>query len=417
MSAEDVQRQTSGSTTGQASFSCVARQPIFDRARHTVGYELLFRSGFENLCSATDGDMATGCTLDTTLFHGLDTICNGLSAWVNCTRATLTNAYLSLMPPKQTVAEILESVEADEEILAACKKLKQAGYVIALDDFVPGPGKEPLTRLADLIKVDFRTTSVEVCRSLVPQYRHLGIKMLAEKVETAQEFELAASMGYSLFQGYFFCKPAVIAKSIATNKLSHFELLQALHNPALDYAGVETIVKKDPQLCYRLLRLVNSAALGLKVEVTSIHHAMALLGENELRKWIALVTTVAMAQGKPDELVRSALIRAKFCELLAANLHWPESDLFLLGLLSLLDAILDMSMDTILKQITVAAEIRHALLGQDNRLRRVLDLVQAYNRGDWNGCSQLTEQLNLKTEELSADHHNALRWATTVLQP
>jgi EAL and modified HD-GYP domain-containing signal transduction protein len=408
-------RSPETSTAAHASAYGIARQPIFDLAQRTVGYELLFRSGFENICFPTDDDMATGCALDASLLYGIEAMCNGLPAWINCTGAMLTKGYLSLLPPRLTVAEVLESTDADREVLAACKKLKQAGYRIALDDFVPTPANERLTRLADLIKVDFRTTSPQDCSKLAQRYTPSGIKLLAEKLETAQEFELAASMGYCLFQGYFFCKPVVIARvSTSTNKLAQLELLQMLHEPVLDYAAVEGAVKQNPQLCYRLLRLVNSAALGLKVRIKSIQHALALLGEEETRKWISLVAIVTIAQGKPDELVKAALIRSKFCEMEARKLHCRETDLFLLGLLSLMDAILDMPMEEVLAKIPVAPEVGAALLGGTNKLRKVLDLVQAYDRGDWTCSNKLSQELRLDVEELPNDYLKAVQWAAAV---
>jgi EAL and modified HD-GYP domain-containing signal transduction protein len=288
--------------------------------------------------------------------------------------------------------------------------------MIALDDFVPTPATEPLTRLADLIKVDFRNTSPQGCSELAKRYTPLGIKMVAEKVETAQEFEVAASMGYSLFQGYFFCKPVIIEKTrTSTNNFSQLGLLQTLHKPVLDYAEVERAVKQDPQLCYRLLRLVNSAAFGAKVRIGSIQHAIALLGETEIRKWISLLVVVGIAQGKPNELVKAALIRSKFCELVAHKLRCRETDLFLLGLLSLMDAILDMPMAEALAKIPVFPELGTALLGENNTLRPVLDLVQAYDCGDWIRSSKLSQELKLDVEQLSTDYLQAVQWAATVI--
>jgi len=400
--------------TGGSAYG-VARQPIFDVGKRTVGYELLFRSGLENIYNATDGNLATGCTLDASLLFGIDAMCHGLPAWINCTREMLTQGYLSLLPPSLTVAEVLEAVDADHEVVAACKQLKKAGYRIALDDFVPTPANEPLTRLADLIKVDFRSTPPETCGELSKRYKAMGIKMLAEKVETAQEFALAASMGYSLFQGYFFCRPEVVAKaSVSTNKVSLLKLLELLHKPALDFVEVERSIKQDPQLCYRLLRLVNSAAMGLKLRIKSIQHALALLGEAELRKWISLVAVVIIAQGKPDELVKAALIRSKFCELAARKLRCRETDAFLLGLLSLMDAIMDMPMEEVLAKIPVAPEVGTALLGQTNKLRRVLDLVQAYDCGNWSSADQLSQELRLDVEQLPGDYLQAVQWAAAV---
>jgi EAL and modified HD-GYP domain-containing signal transduction protein len=400
--------------TGSSAYG-IARQPIFDLGKRTVGYELLFRSGLENLYTATDGNLATGCALDASLLFGIDAMCNGLPAWINCTREMLTQGYLSLLPPRLTVAEVLEAVNADQEVVAACRQLKKAGYRIALDDFVPTRANEPLTKLADLIKVDFRSTPPATCGELPKRYKAMGIKMLAEKVETAEEFALAASLGYSLFQGYFFCKPEVIAKaSTSTNKVSLLTLLELLHKPVLDYAEVEQSVKQDPQLCYRLLRLVNSAAVGMKLRIKSIQHALALLGEAEVRKWISLVAVVTIAQGKPDELVKAALIRSKFCELEARKLRCRETDMFLLGLLSLMDAILDMPMEEVLAKVPVAPEVGTALLGQTNKLRRVLDLVQAYDCGNWSSADKLSQELKLDGEQLPGDYLQAVQWATAV---
>jgi len=393
----------------------VARQPILGLDEKVFGYELLFRDGVEDYFRNPDAEAASRGTLDTSLLMGLDVLCDGRRAFINCTRETLLKDYITLLSPQQAAVEVLESVPADDLVVAACQRLKEAGYLIALDDFAMGDPREPLTGMADIIKVDVRTTSVEDCATMVKRYAPKRCRMLAEKVETQQEFHTAKKAGFSYFQGYFFRRPELMqAREIPANRVNYLRLLQALSRPELEPRELEDAIKGEASLCYRLLRYLNSAAFGFRTEIKSIRHALAILGEREVRRWLRLVATLSAGQNKPSDLVLSALVRARFCELLAPQVKHGESDLFLVGLLSLMDAILELPMGLVLEGISVDSETKNVLLGQPSLLSPVYQLMLAQETGDWEGVTNANSQLHLPESVISECHWKAMQWAREV---
>src|SRR5579863_6248644 len=345
----------------------LARQPILNRARELFAYELLFRSSLQNSCDGVNLEVASTSLLDTSFLIGFERITAGHPMFINCPRDFLVRDYISLFPPKSVVVEILETIKPDQEITEVCRRLKQAGYSIALDDFVDSPEWAPLVELADIIKVDFRLTGRKEQGAIVSRYAGKNIRMLAEKVETPEEFVTSVQMGYSLFQGYFFCRPEIMQhRELPSSKLAYLELLRASTAPGFDTQTLASKIKHEPSLTFRLLRYLNSAAFGLRSEIHSVEHALSLLGERELRKWIAVVSVGVLADGKPDELMTVPLVRGRFCELMApfAGMPGHASDLFLLGLLSVMDAILDKPLDAILAELPVRKEIKEALLAR-----------------------------------------------------
>jgi c-di-GMP-related signal transduction protein len=342
----------------------LARQPILNRARELFAYELLFRNGLQNSCDGLDLELASTSVMDTSFLIGFEKITAGHRMFINCPREFLLRDYISLFPPASVVVEILENIKPDKEVIEACKRLKQAGYAIALDDFVDSPDWAPLVALADILKVDFRLTGRTEQKAIVSRYAEKNIRMLAEKVETQEEYAAAMQMGYSLFQGYFFCRPELMQhRKLPSFKLAYLELLRAATAPEFDIQELALKIKHEASLTFRLLRYLNSAAFGLRSEIRSVAHALSLLGERELRKWIAVVSVGVLADGKPDELMTVPLIRGRFCELLAPLAGMPAhaNDLFLMGLLSVMDAILDQPLDSILAELPVRSEIKEAL--------------------------------------------------------
>src|SRR5271154_2896840 len=260
----------------------VARQPILTADEKGFGYELLFRDGVEDFFSGSgvEADAASRSTVNTSLLLGLDVLCDGRRAFVNCTRDILLKEYITLLPSEQTVVEVLETVPADDLVVAACHRLKEAGYMIALDDFAVNDPRETLTDLADIIKVDLRVTSASDAAAMVKRYGPWRCRMLAEKVETREEFVAARQAGFLYFQGYFFRRPEVLtAHEIPANRLNYLRMLKAVSQPELDVREIENVVKGEASLCYRLLRYLNSAAFGFANEIHSVRHALAILGD------------------------------------------------------------------------------------------------------------------------------------------
>ena len=393
----------------------VARQPIFDPHQKVYAYELLFRSGMDNFFDASDPDQAsTSVIVDSLLLMGMEKLTGGDRAFINCTRNVLIKGYAALLPKDKVVVEILESVEPDDEVVGACLRLKQAGFMLALDDFIYEERLEPLLPLIDFVKIDFRETTERDRRALVEKLSPRGIKMVAEKVETRSELQRASEMGYTYFQGYFFSKPEiVVAQDIPGYKLNYLRVLQAVNQPEINLVELENIIKLEASLTYKLLRYLNSAFFGFRTEIRSIHHALALLGEEELKKWASLIAMAAMGADKPPELVVSVIVRAVFCESLAPRIGMmnQSNDLFLLGMMSLIDTVLDRPLPEILEKMPISHEVKEALLGVENRFRDVYETVIAYEAADWRSFAEKARKLNLDEETVPDLYLKSVEWA------
>jgi c-di-GMP-related signal transduction protein len=393
----------------------VARQPIFDRETKVFGYELLFRDDMENMFHGGDADAASLSTLDSSFLVGLDVLCDGRHAFVNCTRDTLIRGLVTLLPAHSAVAEVLESVPVDKEVIAACQRLKEAGYMIALDDFVRGDPRESLAELADIIKVDLRLTTSEQRAELVKRFGPLGCRMLAEKVESREEFIAVRDQGFVYFQGYFLHRPEIVsARDLPANRINYLRMLEAVSHPDLDLPALEKLVKSEAAICYRLLRYLNSPLFAFKREIHSVRHALAILGESEVRRWVRLVATVGAGQDKSSDLVLCALVRARFGELLSAHVEPGESDLFLLGLLSLIDAMLDMPMAEVLNKIPLDRSTKDVLLSRPSPLRPVFQLILAHESGEWEAAQELATGLRLDPDAAASSYWLAQQWAREV---
>ena len=395
----------------------LARQPILTRSRELFGYELLFRNGIQNSCGELNLEFASTSLLDTSFLIGFEKITAGRPMFINCPRDFLLRDYISLFPPRSVVVEILESVKPDQEIIDTCLHLKQSGFLIALDDFVDSHAWAPLVLLADIIKVDFRTTDRKEQGALVSRHSGKKIRMLAEKVETQEEYRSAMKMGYSLFQGYFFCKPEMMRHGeLPASKIAYLDLLRAATAPEFDIEELALKIKHEASLTFRLLRYLNSAAFGLRAEVHSVPHALSLLGERELRKWIAVISVGVLADGKPDELMTVPLVRGRFCELLAplAGLGGHSNDLFLLGLLSVMDAILDQPLEQILAELPVRHEIKDALLAKKGLYWKLLEIAIAQECADWETISGIAEKTRMSEERISELYVEAVDWSTAL---
>jgi EAL and modified HD-GYP domain-containing signal transduction protein len=336
---------------------------------------------------------------------------------VNFNREALLRDYASLLPRERIVIEILENVYPDADVLAACQKLKHSGFLIALDDFVPSNQTEPLVNFADIVKVDFLRTSDQDRRMIAKWLSPLGIKLLAEKIERREDIGGALETGYSLFQGHFYCKPQIITtRDIPGFRPNYVRLLRAVSRRELNLAEIEQILKQEPSLLYKLLRYLNSAYFYLCQEVTSIRHALALLGEDNIRKWTYVVALVDLAKDKPDEVVVISLVRARFCELLAPHLDLSnrETDLFLLGLLSAMETIIGREMAALLEEVPLAEEVREALIGTVNLFRHVLDIPLGYERGDWQQVHDAEMRLGLSGSQVPDLYLQSVEWTRRI---
>ncbi len=396
----------------------IARQPIFDQHQRVYAYELLFRSGPENACTCPDLDQAAAkVVMDSLLVFGLENLVGRARAFVNTTRPLLVDEYIAVLPSDVVVVELLETVEPDAEVVAACQKLKRAGYLIALDDFCDGAAMRSLTDLADLIKVDMLATDVEERRALAERFGPRGIRLVAEKVENQDAFREAREQGYAYFQGYFFARPAILTRrTVPEFKLNYLRVLREVMRPEVDFRRLEASIRQDVTLSYKLLRYVNSAFFGLRNPVTSILGALQLIGEREVKKWASLIVLASMCSDKPAELVVEAAIRARLCESLSSlgGAGGQGEDLFLMGMFSVIDAILDQPLDIALEEIALRDEIKGALLGQPGAPRELFDCALAYHRGDWGDFMTLAGRLGIPEMALPQHYQDALAWAQRV---
>jgi EAL and modified HD-GYP domain-containing signal transduction protein len=393
----------------------VARQPIFDLQRQVLGYELLFRSGPLTQFAHGDGDEASRRLIgDTLSVFGLDALTGGKKAFINFTREVLLDCHAYLLPPERTVVEVLETVVPDGDVLEACRGLKRAGYQLAIDDYAGDPGREALLKLADLIKVDFRACTGEQRRLFARRFRRRGIKLLAEKVETWDEWREGVALGYSYFQGYFFCRPETLSrKTLPLWRANYLWLLEELNRPEVNFGRIEQVIKQEACLALKLLSYMNSALFGCVTRVTSIKHAIIMLGLDNLRRWANLTAVLGLCDGKPPELFLTCIVRARFCELLGrrAGLGHKTLDLFLTGLLSLIDAMLDRPLEEALAQFAVPLEVRDAILTDGSPVSQVCALARAYENGDWERVVEAARSLNVSPAKVADSYRRALEWS------
>jgi EAL and modified HD-GYP domain-containing signal transduction protein len=394
----------------------LARQPIMDLRGRVYAYELLFRSGLGAFFSG-DGDLATRTMLDNTVIFGLDKLTAGLPAFVNCTRDALTENLVYVLPTSMTVLEILEDVEPTPSLVTSCCKLKAEGFRLALDDFVWAPKFEPLVRLADYIKVDFRSTDYLDRRNLMRRLRGVTAAMVAEKIETQEEYQQACEEGFALFQGYYFCHPVLMENhKVPANRVSYFEILQLLHRDTLDLDKVSQLVKRDASLTYRLLRLVNSPMYAMQREVHSVQAALLVVGEETFRRVATLAIACELNAGQPAEILRLALVRGRFCELAARQCALDSTEQYLLGLMSLLPAMLRLPIEELTPMLPLRDEIRRALKGEANPERILLQWLESYEQGDWAACDAMVLAHGFNQKNMVECYGRAVVWAEVALQ-
>jgi c-di-GMP-related signal transduction protein len=394
----------------------IARQPIFDLRLRVFAYELLFRGGPQNAFTPYANASASVIADSITLFD-LQLLTGNDRAFVNLDELALRLGAARLLPPDRIVVEILETVRPSDEILSICRGLRDAGYFLALDDFVDAPQSRPFVELAHFLKVDFQLLGPDARKALAAKYRSPNISLLAEKVETQQDLDEAKSLGFSYFQGYFFCKPSMIeTREIPGNKIIQLQLLNAVAAPGLDFDSIEDLLKQEPSLLYRLLRYLNSPVLGLRSEVHSVRQALSLLGEREFRRWVSIFCVIALSSRKPPELIRTALTRAYFCEEISRHIGLQDRSprFFLLGLLSVADALLDKPMSDVLKLLPVSLEIKTALCGGENSFRDVYEVLLAMERADWQELTAHASRLGCSEEDVPESYQAAIQRAAAV---
>ncbi|WP_310599929.1 HDOD domain-containing protein [Desulfobulbus sp.] len=395
----------------------IARQPVFDRQKRLFAYEVLFRSSMVNIFpEEIDSDEATHTVLAHVLFNiGLDTITGPHRALINFTENHLLKKTPLQLPQKRCIVEILESILPSPKVFAACTELKEQGYTLALDDFDFNAQSEQLVPLVNIVKVDLQAVDRErLAEDMARMKCYPDVAWLAEKIENYQEFQLALSLGFDYFQGYFLDKPEVLKnKTIDTSKIVLLNLLAEACLPEVDLRKIERLVAPDVSLSYKLFRYLNSAYYSLVSKVTSVRYALAYLGESGVRQFISLAATSEISAGKPSELMRLSMVRARLCQLVGAlrKEQIDESQLFLLGLFSLLDAMLDMPMAELTAKLPLTDELKNALNTRTGPLAPYLQAITTYERGEFHECANYLQQLGISPETMIDAYFRALNWA------
>lgn len=388
----------------------IGRQAIFDEKMDLYGYELLFRSGRENAFSG-DSEGATNQIIDSCLSMIACSSCQNL--FINCTRNALIEMSVELLPRRIVVLEILETVAADAELVRACKQLKRAGFRLALDDFSPDENKGELIEIVDYVKVDFRASDPADRQKI---YKMFGKKtiFLAEKVETLAEVRAAQAEGNKLFQGYYHARPEIIAEAqISAAKTVYLQLFAALADTPMDTKEIERLLLMEPSLCYRLLRLANSAVHGRRDRISTIQAALNTVGEDAFRKLVTVVLAGNLSHSAGDRDAEQALERAFFCESLALVLKEKAEELYMLGMLSMMDRMLNIPMKKLVELISVDRRIQEALLGSEEGMGKALTLCRYEEHG---GDSQGLPHPNEMVSDSSTYYFRALIAAGNTLQ-
>ncbi|MGD0096752.1 MAG: HDOD domain-containing protein [Terracidiphilus sp.] len=357
----------------------IGRQAILDEKMQIYGHEILFRSGTDNYFSG-DGEHATNHAIDSCL--SMIACSSTPNLFINCTRESLVNGSVKVLPSRSVILEILETVPSDAEVIKALKKLKQSGFRIALDDFSPDPSRDELVQMADFVKVDFRSSNLETRQEIYNMCRNKKTSFVAEKVETLSEVQTAQVEGNTFFQGYFHSRPEIIAESqISANKLTYLQMFAVLAHPSPDFREIERLLLLEPSLCYRLLRLANSALYGFRYRISTIQAALVAVGEDAFRKLVSIILAGKLAHTASDYDVRQALERAHFCESMASALKENPAELYMLGMLSMMDRMLNIPMKKLLDLIYLSSRLEEALLGNESGIGRALEICKYHERG------------------------------------
>ncbi|WP_027359930.1 EAL and HDOD domain-containing protein [Desulforegula conservatrix] len=399
----------------------VARQPIFDRKKRIFAYELLFRNSLDNFMPTVDEDMASSQILSSTYYTiGIDKITSGKRAFINFTQNLLEDMVPLFFPKTTTVVEILENVKPSSKVIEALKTIRQNGHIIAMDDFIFSKESIQFLQHVDIIKIDFKTTPYDLAEAVIKKVNDAGFKtlFLAEKIETNEEFQNALRMGFAYFQGYFFCKPEIIkGKQISTSQVSLLRITSEVNKPDFDLSVVEDFIARDVNLSFKLLKYINSAYFKRMKEISTIRDALFLMGTDELKRFVTLMAISQMNSSKPNELIYTSAFRAKFCELCGKSSSRNDcpSELFTLGIFSLIDAILDQPMDKIMQQLPLAPRITEALVEKNGIMADYLKLTEAYEKADWSYVTSICRTLELKESDLPALYIDACAWSSEIL--
>jgi EAL and modified HD-GYP domain-containing signal transduction protein len=408
---------SAGSVEEQAGeLRYVARQPILDMHGDAKGYELLFWNGREPIFNAMS-NLATRTMLDNTVVFGLEELARGLPAFVNCTAESLTEEWVQVLPPHMTVLELPSDAEPTPNLLEACRKLGTMGFRLALTDFTGNPESRPLADLADFIKVDIFKVGPLERKNLLRWLEGSKASLVAQNVETQQQYGQACKEGFDLFQGYYFCRPEPLPNhKIPGNRLVHLEILEGLQKDPVDLQRLSQLVMCDASLTYRLLRLVNSPVCAMRQEVTSIQTALMLVGAATFRRISMLAIATDFSIEQPEELLRMAFERGRFCELAAPLCGLTPSEQYLIGMVSLFPAMLRILMEDLVRLMPLREAARDALMGREIPEGVLLHWIVCQEHGNWAECDAIVRSSGMSHEQVMRCHAQAVEWANAALR-
>ncbi|MDO6562172.1 HDOD domain-containing protein [Amphritea sp. 1_MG-2023] len=391
----------------------MARQPIYDINLNVVAYELLYRdTNNQAPCLITDGNSATSQVL----LNNYTSICQSkkittLPAFINLTKEMIESENIPEISRKHIVFEILEGMEVDDELIASVRRYTEAGYRMALDDFIYTPEYDPILELVHIVKLDLLAMTNQQLAEHTQLLRRFNVILLAEKIETLEEFNRCKALGFKLFQGYFLCKPQLVeGRKLNSNEIVMLELLALLADPNVTTVAVSQIVKKDPQLTLKIIRIVNSPLFNLIRKIDSIDEAVTMLGTAEIKRWCTLIA-FSGEKSKSDELTRHTLVRARMCELLAdTQPHLSGSSAFMMGIFAGLDALLNTPKEEILKQVFLSEELENAIQEGRGVYGELLTTVNCFIHGDWDALVS-----TYPTQHLNEAYQESLTWVKETM--
>jgi EAL and modified HD-GYP domain-containing signal transduction protein len=394
----------------------LARQPVFNRKKHVVGYELLFRDSEKNCFPVgVPGDVGTAKLLINSFLNmDIERIVGNKTALINFPVESLRSDLPALLPNEKIVIELLETIEPNDENLEIIKTLYLKGYRIALDDFVYSDKWQPFFKYINIIKFDIRETPPHEIAYLLPELKKKGIHLLAEKVETHDEYKQCRAIGFDFFQGYFFSKPEMLSANEAA--VTNYTIMQVYYEaikPEINFNKIATLFSRESTLAYQLLKLVNNVATSrFNNEIANIKQALVYLGEYLVRRFACMLVTGSLGKNKPLELVKLAFVRSLFCDRIARHTEHKhqKEDLFLVGLFSTMDALLDTPMETAMTQIPVSADVKNCLIHRQGPYTKYLYLAEALEQGDWELIKMIEQELNIDPSVVINCYKNAISW-------
>ncbi len=399
----------------------IAKQPIFDQKKNVLGYELFFRDSLsaQQAVFSSQGDASMQVAAGTFVCLN-ELLQKNKKLMINFTSDLILDNVPYALPPEQTIVEVDGRDPLQPEVIEALKALKRDGYSIALDDFEGKKHAIPLIQLCDIIKVDTLDRSMDWLQKVVSVLQKANVQLMAKRIETHEVFTNVTSMGFSMFQGFFFQRPEnITGRKLNSNEMMRLKLIKMIESESAEVDKLAETIQSDVSISYRLLKFLNSPAFGFSKEIDSVRHAITLLGWKQLKSWLRVIIMTDMIQpGKTRELSHSALLRGKLLETIAENHAKSEMQgaLFLMGLFSLLDSMLDIPMQDILEELPLAAPIKQALLGQPGTFRSWLELSICFENADWEKLDSLMQELALNPGQVAMSYHQSLEWTESYFE-